>query len=39
MGLHLTSGPNLEAGLEVGRQQFLSSEAEHALQLRGSLRW
>ena len=40
MGLKLTSGPNLEAGLELGRNQGRpGTDPEHAVQLRGALRW
>ena len=39
-GLKLTSGPNLEAGLEVGRSQGRpGTDPQHAVQLRGALRW
>ena len=47
MGVRLTSGPNAEMGLELGRRDSgrASGQAngmagpEHALQLRGSIRW
>ena len=44
MGVKLTSGPNIEAGLELGRLENRRLEngrgaPEHAVQLRGALRW
>ena len=39
MGLKLTSGPNLEAGLELGRRTGARGVAEAAIQLQGSMRW
>ena len=39
MGLKLTSGPNLEAGLELGRRTGTRGMAEDAIQLQGSVRW
>ena len=39
MGLKLTSGPNLEAGLEFGRRDNGFEAPEHAVQLQGSFRW
>ena len=40
MGLKLNSGPNLEAGLELGRRQgHPGADPEHAVQFRGALRW
>ena len=40
MGLQLTSGPHLEAGLELGwRQGRPGTDPEHAVRLRGALRW
>ena len=39
LGLKLTSGSNLEAGLEIGRRGASRGEAQHAIQLRGSMRW
>ena len=42
-GLKLSSGPNLEAGLELGRQEGGARAAgqtpERAMQLRWGLRW
>ena len=39
LGVKLTSGPNLEAGLEFGRLENGRGAPEHAVQLRGALRW
>ena len=40
MGVKLTSGPNVEAGLELGwRQGRAGTEPEHAVQLGATLRW
>ena len=39
MGLKLTSGPNLEAGLELGRRTGTRGVTEDAIQLQGSVRW
>ena len=40
LGVKLTSGPNLEAGLEFGRRQGRAgTDPEHAVQLGGALRW
>ena len=40
MGVKLTSGPNVEAGLELGRRPGRAgTDPEHAVQLRGTLRW
>ena len=40
LGVKLTSGPNLEAGLELGwRQGRAGTEPEHAVQLGATLRW
>ena len=39
MGVKLTSGPNLEAGLELGRRDNGREMPEYAIQLNGSLRW
>ena len=40
MGVKLTSGPNVEAGLELGRRPGRAgTDPEHAVQLRGALRW
>ena len=39
IGVKLTSGPNVEAGLEFGRLGNGQGEREHAVQLRGVLRW
>ena len=39
LGLKLTSGPNLEAGLEIGRRAGTRGMAEAAIQLQGSVRW
>ena len=39
LGVKLTSGPNLEAGLELGRRQNARGAPEHAVQLGGALRW
>ena len=39
MGVKLTSGPNLEAGLEFGRLENGRGVPERAVQLRGALRW
>ncbi|WP_428098640.1 fibronectin type III domain-containing protein [Candidatus Rariloculus sp.] len=40
MGVRLTSGPNVEMGLELGRREGRAGAApEQTLQLRGALRW
>ena len=40
LGVKLTSGPNLEAGLELGRRQGRAgTDPEHAVHLGGTLRW
>ena len=40
LGVTLTSGRGLDAGLELGRRQGLpGADPEHAVQLRGALRW
>ena len=39
MGVRLTSGPNVEMGLEFGRLENGREPAEHAVQLQGSIRW
>ena len=40
LGVKLTSGPNLEAGLELGwRQGRAGTDPEHAVHLGGTLRW
>ena len=39
MGLKLTSGANLEAGLELGRRTGTRGMAEDAFRLQGSVRW
>ena len=39
MGVKLTSGPNLEAGLEFGRRDNGRKMPEYAIRLNGSLRW
>ena len=39
MGVKLTAGPNVEAGLELGRLENGRGEPEHAVQLGGALRW
>ena len=39
MGLKLTSGSHIEAGLEIGQRATLRGETQHAVQLRGSMRW
>ena len=39
MGVKLTSGPNLEAGLEIGRRTGTRGVADNAIQLQGSVRW
>ena len=39
MGVRLTSGPNLEAGLEFGRLDNGRGAPERAVQLRGAFRW
>ena len=40
LGVTLTSGRGLDAGLELGRRQGLpGADPEHAVQLRGELRW
>ena len=39
MGVKLTSGPNVEMGLEFERRENGLQAPEHAIQLNGSLRW
>ena len=39
MGVKLTSGPNVEAGLEFGRLENGRGAPERAVQLRGAFRW
>ena len=39
MGVTFTSGPNVQAGLELGQLENGQGEREHAVQLRGTLRW
>ena len=39
LGLKLSSGPNVEAGLELGQRRQLSREPENAVQLNGSVRF
>ena len=39
MGVKLTSGPNLEMGLEFGRRENGRKAPEHAMQLRGTARF
>ena len=40
LGVKLSSGRRLDAGLELGRRQGLpGADPEHAVQLRGELRW
>ena len=39
MGVKLTSGSHVEAGLEIGQQVNARGEAGQAVQLRGSVRW
>ena len=39
MGFRLTSGPNLEMGLELGRRENGRGAPERAVQLRGAFRW
>ena len=39
MGVKLTAGPNVDAGLELGRLENGRGEPEHAVQLGGALRW
>ena len=39
MGLKLTSGPNLEAGLEFGRRENGREAPERAMELRGTVRF
>ena len=39
MGFRLTSGPNVEMGLELGRRENGRDEPENAIQLAGSIRW
>ena len=39
MGLKLSSGPNLEAGLEIGRRTVAGGLPENAIKLQGALRW
>ena len=39
MGVKLTSGPNVEMGLEFGRLENGRGSPEHAVQIGGALRW
>ena len=39
LGVKLTSGPNLEAGLEFGRRMTPLKAPEHAIRFEGALRW
>ena len=39
LGLRLSAGPGLEAGLEIGRRADGFGRAEHAIRLRWSARW
>jgi len=39
MGVKLTSGPNLDAALEIGRSAQPGSVPDHTIQLRGAIRW
>ncbi len=39
LGVKLTAGPNVEAGFEFGRRENGRGAPEHAVQLRGALRW
>ena len=39
LGVKFTAGPNVEAGLELGRLENGRGEPEHAVQLGGALRW
>ena len=39
MGFRLTSGPNLEMGLELDRRENGRDVPEHAIQINGVLRW
>ena len=39
MGFRLTSGPNVEMGLELGRRENGRDAPEHAMQLRGAVRF
>ena len=39
MGFRLISGPNVEMGLELGRRETGRDAPEHAMQLRGTVRF
>ena len=39
MGLKLTAGSNIEAGLAIGQQGSARGEARHSVQIRGAMRW
>ena len=39
MGVNLTSGRNIQVGLEMGQRGNARGEAEKAVQLRGEMRW
>ena len=39
MGVRLASGSSINAELRIGRRQGLQGEPEHAVELRGSMRW
>ena len=39
MGVKLTSGPNLDAALQIGRSAQPGSVPDHTIQLRGAIRW
>ena len=39
LGLNFVSGPNAEFGLELGRRDGGGEAAQHAIELRGALRW
>ena len=39
LGVKLTGGPSLEAGLEFGRRDNGREAPDTAVQLRGSFRW
>ena len=39
MGVNLTSGRNIQVGLEMGQRGNVRGEAEKAVQLRGEVRW
>ncbi|MCY4563237.1 MAG: hypothetical protein OXE40_02010, partial [Gammaproteobacteria bacterium] len=39
MGVRLTIDSMLDAAFEIGRREQAHSEADHSLQLRGSMRW